>query len=199
MSCSRRDFLKQACGGTLATVLPVSAFTFLSTEEARAAVDERERALGVPRRHQQMRWLRSVRQGVQERERNSVRCAGHAHLGRTLRGHEGRPGPHRFAHGRPRRFHRERHQRRGDRSGEHRQGVLRAEALQPVRQSALRAGVPRRRDLPDGRRRRAGRPQTGASAAATASWPARTACASSTRFTRSQTSATSATTGSRKA
>ena len=39
MSCSRRDFLKQACGGTLASILPVSAFTFLSTEEARAAVE----------------------------------------------------------------------------------------------------------------------------------------------------------------
>lgn len=39
MSCSRRDFLKQACGGTLASVLPVSAFTFLTNEEARAAVE----------------------------------------------------------------------------------------------------------------------------------------------------------------
>ena len=38
MSCSRRDFLKQACGGTLASILPVSAFTFLTNEEARAAV-----------------------------------------------------------------------------------------------------------------------------------------------------------------
>ena len=39
MSCSRRDFLKQACGGTLASVLPVSAFTFLTNEEARAAIE----------------------------------------------------------------------------------------------------------------------------------------------------------------
>jgi len=38
MTCSRRAFLKEAVGGTLATVLPLSAFTFLSNEEARAAV-----------------------------------------------------------------------------------------------------------------------------------------------------------------
>ena len=39
MSCSRRTFLKEAVGGTLATVLPLSAFTFLSSDEARAAVE----------------------------------------------------------------------------------------------------------------------------------------------------------------
>ena len=39
MSCSRRAFLKDAVGGTLASVLPLSAFTFLSIEEARAAVE----------------------------------------------------------------------------------------------------------------------------------------------------------------
>lgn len=38
MSCSRRDFLKQACGASLASTLPASAFVFLSTAEARAAV-----------------------------------------------------------------------------------------------------------------------------------------------------------------
>ncbi len=38
MTCSRRTFLKDAVGGTLASVLPLSAFTFLTTEEARAAV-----------------------------------------------------------------------------------------------------------------------------------------------------------------
>ena len=40
MSCSRRAFLKETLGGTLATVLPLSAFTFLSTDEAKAAVAE---------------------------------------------------------------------------------------------------------------------------------------------------------------
>lgn len=40
MSCSRRDFLKEAVSGTLASVLPLSAFTFLTTDEARAAVAE---------------------------------------------------------------------------------------------------------------------------------------------------------------
>ena len=40
MSCSRRQFLKEAVGGTLATVMPLSAFTFLSTAEAIAAVAE---------------------------------------------------------------------------------------------------------------------------------------------------------------
>jgi len=39
MSCSRRDFLKEAVGGTLSTVLPASAFVFLSKEEAKAAVE----------------------------------------------------------------------------------------------------------------------------------------------------------------
>ena len=39
MSCSRRDFLKQSMGGTLASVLPLSAFTFLTTDEAKAAVE----------------------------------------------------------------------------------------------------------------------------------------------------------------
>ena len=36
--CSRRDFLKESVGATLASVLPLSAFTFLTSEEARAAV-----------------------------------------------------------------------------------------------------------------------------------------------------------------
>ena len=40
MTCSRRDFLKDAVGGTLATVMPLSAFTFLSTAEARTAVED---------------------------------------------------------------------------------------------------------------------------------------------------------------
>ncbi|MBT8084282.1 MAG: 4Fe-4S dicluster domain-containing protein, partial [Woeseia sp.] len=40
MTCSRRTFLKDAVGGTLATVLPMSAFTMLTTEEAKAAVAE---------------------------------------------------------------------------------------------------------------------------------------------------------------
>ena len=39
MTCSRRHFLKEAVGGTLATVLPLSAFTFISSEEAKAALD----------------------------------------------------------------------------------------------------------------------------------------------------------------
>lgn len=38
MTHSRRDFLKEAVGSTLATVVPVSAFTFLSTDEAKAAL-----------------------------------------------------------------------------------------------------------------------------------------------------------------
>ncbi|HEY5644240.1 MAG TPA: 4Fe-4S dicluster domain-containing protein [Woeseiaceae bacterium] len=38
MTCSRRAFLKEAMGGTLATVLPLSAFTVLTSEQARAAV-----------------------------------------------------------------------------------------------------------------------------------------------------------------
>lgn len=38
MKCSRRNFLKEAFGGTLASVLPLSAFTFLTQDEARAAV-----------------------------------------------------------------------------------------------------------------------------------------------------------------
>jgi len=40
MTCSRRAFLKEAMGGTLATVLPLSAFTVLTSEQARAAVAE---------------------------------------------------------------------------------------------------------------------------------------------------------------
>ncbi len=40
MTCSRRDFLKEAVGGTLASVMPLSAFTLLSTAEARAAIAE---------------------------------------------------------------------------------------------------------------------------------------------------------------
>ena len=39
MTCSRRHFLKEAVGGTLATVMPLSAFTFISSEEAKAALD----------------------------------------------------------------------------------------------------------------------------------------------------------------
>ena len=38
MTCSRRDFLKEAAGTTLASVLPISAFTFLTTDEAKAAI-----------------------------------------------------------------------------------------------------------------------------------------------------------------
>ena len=40
MTCSRRAFLKDAVGGTLATALPLSAFTLLTQAEARAAVAE---------------------------------------------------------------------------------------------------------------------------------------------------------------
>ena len=40
MTCSRRAFLKDAVGGTLATALPLSAFTLLTQTEARAAVAE---------------------------------------------------------------------------------------------------------------------------------------------------------------
>ena len=39
MSCSRRQFLKQALGQTLVGALPASAFILLSSEEARAAVE----------------------------------------------------------------------------------------------------------------------------------------------------------------
>jgi tetrathionate reductase subunit B len=38
MTCSRRDFLKEAVSTTTAAVLPLGAFVFLSTEEAKAAV-----------------------------------------------------------------------------------------------------------------------------------------------------------------
>ena len=38
MTCSRRDFLKEAVGTTAAAALPLSMFVFLSTEEANAAV-----------------------------------------------------------------------------------------------------------------------------------------------------------------
>lgn len=38
MTCSRRDFLKEAVGTTAAATLPLSMFVFLSTEEAKAAV-----------------------------------------------------------------------------------------------------------------------------------------------------------------
>lgn len=38
MSCSRRDFLKQGLGSTLVSALPLSAFAFLTSAEARAAV-----------------------------------------------------------------------------------------------------------------------------------------------------------------
>ena len=40
MTCSRRQFLKEAMGGSLVSALPLSAFVFLTTEEARAAVAE---------------------------------------------------------------------------------------------------------------------------------------------------------------
>ena len=39
MTCSRRNFLKKAVGGTLASVLPLGSFVFLSPEEARAAIE----------------------------------------------------------------------------------------------------------------------------------------------------------------
>ena len=38
MTCTRRDFLKESVAGTLAATLPLSAFVFLSTEEAKAAI-----------------------------------------------------------------------------------------------------------------------------------------------------------------
>ena len=40
MTCSRRDFLKNTVGGSLASALPLSAFTLLSSAEAAAALDE---------------------------------------------------------------------------------------------------------------------------------------------------------------
>ena len=38
MSCSRREFLKQSAATTLATVLPLSAITFLTPQEVKAAI-----------------------------------------------------------------------------------------------------------------------------------------------------------------
>ena len=61
------------------------------------------------------------------------------------------------------------------------QGVLRAQAVQSLHASGLRAGVPHRRHLPHRGRRGAGRPRPIASAAATACRPAPTARVSSTR------------------
>ena len=61
------------------------------------------------------------------------------------------------------------------------QDVLRAEAVQPLRGLAVRAGVPGRRDLREPGRRRAGGQDRTASAAATACRRARTAAASSIR------------------
>ena len=40
MTCSRRDFLKDAVGGSLVSALPLSAFTLISQAEAAAALDE---------------------------------------------------------------------------------------------------------------------------------------------------------------
>ena len=40
MTCSRRDFLKNAAGGSLVSSLPLSAFTLISQAEAAAALDE---------------------------------------------------------------------------------------------------------------------------------------------------------------
>jgi ferredoxin len=40
MSCSRRDFLKDSMGAAFVSALPASAFTLLTTEEAKAAVAE---------------------------------------------------------------------------------------------------------------------------------------------------------------
>ncbi len=40
MTCSRRDFLKNAVGGSLVSSLPLSAFTLISQAEAAAALDE---------------------------------------------------------------------------------------------------------------------------------------------------------------
>jgi Fe-S-cluster-containing dehydrogenase component len=40
MSCSRRDFLKDSTGAAFVSALPLSAFTFLTTDEAKAAVAE---------------------------------------------------------------------------------------------------------------------------------------------------------------
>jgi len=40
MTCSRRDFLKNTVGGSLASVMPLSAFTLLSNAEAATALAE---------------------------------------------------------------------------------------------------------------------------------------------------------------
>lgn len=40
MTCSRRDFLKNAAGGSLVSSLPLSAFTLISQADAAAALDE---------------------------------------------------------------------------------------------------------------------------------------------------------------
>ena len=40
MTCSRRDFLKNTVSGSVASVLPLSAFSFLSQAEASAALAE---------------------------------------------------------------------------------------------------------------------------------------------------------------
>jgi ferredoxin len=111
MSCSRRDFLKQACGGTLASVLPVSAFTFLTNEEARAAVENAN-----------VRWAFLV---------DTRKCVGCGLCVKACKNEN--EIPYDAPVTRTWVEHRERHPWRGDRSRQHREGIFCAEALQPVR------------------------------------------------------------------
>ena len=64
MTCSRRDFLKNSATTTLASTMPLSAFVFLTTEEAKAAVEKCEGQVGIPGLHNKMRGMRTLRHRV---------------------------------------------------------------------------------------------------------------------------------------
>ena len=201
---SRRDFLKKTTIAVAGVLVPVAAFEILRPDAGTGHEDRRSGAMGVRRRYLQVRRLRVLREGLQARERGPLRRQRLAHLGGAIRADQGRRIPCRFSDGRPRRLHRSR------------LSTSTRAALSPSRLKTSTRPSSSRSSATSARSRRACRsarsappsgPPTvsfsstgpGASAAATASWPARTAPGSSIRSTTRPRSARSATTASPRA
>ena len=200
---NRRDFCKKSVllFGTLA--VPLAAFELFDPKTLLAEKNEgKGRALGIPGGHGQMRRLRVLRQGVQDRERGPLRRQCHPDLGGALRRHQGRQDPHRLPQGGAGRLHDSKRSIIGE--GKFKEIKNRRISTRP---SSSRSSATSATTRPASRSARSApptRPTTawcwwtapGASAAATASWAAPTGSGSSIRSTTWRKNAPSATTAS---
>ena len=195
MEQDRRAFLEQTGRFIVLTGAASLAWDYVAGRHAagRAQLRRHRSLVGHDHRHRQVHRLRQLRARLQGRERCPDRRAGLLpHLGRAVSGPAGRSGTSdcRLARRGLRRLPRDRQARR------RRQGLLRPEALQPLRALTVRASVPGRARRSRARTASCSSTRTGVWDAGTACRRARTAAGTSIRGRIPSTSARSAITGS---